>query len=57
MIISCSTQPLATAAPPLYTEGYLRTLTEGSEARVIWSFAMPMLIGNVFQRLYNLTDA
>jgi putative MATE family efflux protein len=35
----------------------MRTLTEGSEARVIWSFAVPMLIGNVFQQLYNLTDA
>jgi putative MATE family efflux protein len=35
----------------------MRTLTEGSEARVIWSFAVPMLIGNIFQQLYNLTDA
>jgi putative MATE family efflux protein len=35
----------------------MRTLTEGNEARVIWSFAVPMLIGNVFQQLYNLTDA
>lgn len=35
----------------------MRTLTEGGEARVIWKFAMPMLIGNVFQQLYNLTDA
>ena len=35
----------------------MRTLTEGREARVIWSFALPMLIGNVFQQLYNLTDA
>jgi putative MATE family efflux protein len=35
----------------------MRTLTEGGEARVIWSFSLPMLIGNVFQQLYNLTDA
>ena len=35
----------------------MRTLTEGREARVIWSFAVPMLIGNVFQQMYNLTDA
>jgi putative MATE family efflux protein len=35
----------------------MRTLTEGREARVIWSFTLPMLIGNVFQQLYNLTDA
>jgi putative MATE family efflux protein len=35
----------------------MRTLTEGREAKVIWSFALPMLIGNVFQQLYNLTDA
>ncbi len=35
----------------------MRSLTTGNEARVIWKFAMPMLIGNVFQQLYNLTDA
>jgi putative MATE family efflux protein len=35
----------------------MRTLTEGGEGRVIWSFAVPMLIGNIFQQLYNLTDA
>jgi putative MATE family efflux protein len=35
----------------------MRSLTEGREARVIFTFALPMLIGNVLQQVYNLTDA
>lgn len=35
----------------------MRRLTEGREARVIFEFALPMLIGNVLQQVYNLTDA
>src|SRR5512137_128993 len=35
----------------------MRNLTEGREARVIFEFALPMLIGNVLQQVYNLTDA
>lgn len=49
----------ALAARPVveYIGGHMRTLTEGREGKVIFSFALPMLIGNVFQQLYNLTDA
>ena len=32
-------------------------LTEGKEGKVILRFAMPMLIGNVFQQLYNVVDS
>jgi putative MATE family efflux protein len=35
----------------------MRNLTEGRESRVIFTFALPMLIGNVLQQFYNLTDA
>jgi len=35
----------------------MRNLTEGREARVIFEFTLPMLIGNVLQQVYNLTDA
>ena len=35
----------------------MRNLTEGPEARVILSFAAPMLIGNVFQQLYTVVDS
>src|SRR5512136_3469754 len=35
----------------------MRNLTQGRESRVIFTFALPMLIGNVLQQVYNLTDA
>ncbi|MCG8412199.1 MAG: MATE family efflux transporter, partial [Bacteroidales bacterium] len=35
----------------------MRDLTKGKEARVILKFAMPMLLGNVFQQLYNIVDS
>jgi putative MATE family efflux protein len=35
----------------------MRNLTEGPELRVIFSFAAPMLIGNVFQQLYTVVDS
>ena len=31
-------------------------LTEGSPARVILSFSLPIIIGNVFQQIYNFAD-
>lgn len=31
--------------------------TKGKINRQIWSFTMPMLLGNVFQQFYNLTDS
>ena len=35
----------------------MRDLTRGSEARQIILFTLPMLIGNVFQQLYNTVDS
>ncbi len=34
-----------------------RDLTKGNEAKVILRFAIPMMIGNIFQQLYNVVDA
>jgi len=35
----------------------LKDLTEGKEGRLILKFAIPMLLGNVFQQLYNVVDS
>lgn len=35
----------------------MRDLTEGNEARRILGFALPLLIGSVFQQLYNVVDS
>ncbi len=35
----------------------MQDLTQGNEAKRIFFFALPMLIGNVFQQGYNLIDA
>ena len=35
---------------------YVRDMTKGSAFRLIVSFAVPLLIGNLFQQLYNLVD-
>lgn len=34
----------------------MKDLTTGREGQVILKFAMPILIGNMFQQLYNMTD-
>ncbi len=34
----------------------MKDLTTGKEAKLIISFATPMLLGNLFQQLYNVTD-
>jgi putative MATE family efflux protein len=34
-----------------------KDLTQGSPIKVLFMFAMPMLLGNVFQQAYNLTDS
>ena len=34
----------------------MKELTRGNEARLIFHFAMPMLLGNLFQQLYNIVD-
>jgi putative MATE family efflux protein len=35
----------------------MKDMTQGSEARLIVLFALPMLIGNVFQQLYMVVDS
>ncbi len=35
----------------------MKDLTKGNEGRQILTFAVPMLIGNVFQQLYNIVDS
>jgi putative MATE family efflux protein len=35
----------------------MRDLTQGSETKVIVAFALPMLIGNVFQQFYTMVDS
>ncbi|SFE56623.1 MATE family efflux transporter [Thermophagus xiamenensis] len=35
----------------------MRDLTYGKEGRLIFRFAVPMVIGNIFQQLYNIVDS
>lgn len=35
----------------------INAMTEGSPLKIILTFAFPMLIGNVFQQLYNMVDS
>lgn len=35
----------------------MKDLTEGKEGKLIWRFAVPMLLGNVFQQVYNIVDS
>lgn len=35
----------------------MKNLSEGSSGSLIFKFAMPMLIGNIFQQLYNIVDS
>jgi putative MATE family efflux protein len=35
----------------------MRDLSVGKESRLIFQFALPMLVGNVFQQLYNVVDS
>jgi putative MATE family efflux protein len=35
----------------------MKDLTQGGETRTILAFALPMLIGNVFQQFYNMVDS
>ena len=32
-------------------------MTEGSPAKLLLSFTIPMLIGNLFQQFYNMVDS
>ncbi len=35
----------------------MKDLTTGNESKLILKFAAPMLLGNVFQQLYNIVDS
>ncbi len=35
----------------------MKDLTTGKESRLIFQFAAPMLLGNVFQQMYNIVDS
>ncbi len=35
----------------------MKDLTKGNEGKLILKFALPMLLGNVFQQLYNVVDS
>ncbi|HOX91529.1 MAG TPA: MATE family efflux transporter, partial [Spirochaetales bacterium] len=35
----------------------MKDLTQGNETKVIINFAIPMLIGNVFQQFYSMVDS
>lgn len=36
---------------------YVLDMTEGNEASLMIQFSLPMLIGNIFQQLYNMVDS
>ena len=35
----------------------MKNMTDGSPIKLIFLFAVPMLIGNIFQQLYNMVDS
>jgi Na+-driven multidrug efflux pump len=35
----------------------VKDLTTGKEGKLIWQFAIPMLLGNIFHQLYNVVDS
>lgn len=35
----------------------MKDFTNGNEAKLIFKFALPMLVGNIFQQLYNVIDS
>ncbi len=39
------------------TKNSAKNMTDGSPIKIIFVFAVPMLIGNVFQQLYNMVDS
>ena len=35
----------------------VKSLTKGSPAKLIFLFALPLMLGNVFQQFYTITDS
>ncbi len=54
--IIANAAPLVLGADRLYSAS-MRDLTQGNETKVIVAFALPMLIGNVFQQFYTMVDS
>ena len=38
-------------------KNYVNDMTNGNPTRLLLSFTMPMLVGNIFQQLYNIVDS
>ena len=38
-------------------KSHVTLMTEGKPVRLIVTFAFPLMIGNIFQQLYNVVDA
>ena len=36
---------------------YIKDMTQGRPAGLLLSFMLPMVVGNVFQQMYNLVDS
>lgn len=41
----------------IFTFAAMKDLSYGNEGRLIFKFAMPMLLGNIIQQLYNVVDS
>lgn len=41
----------------IYGDFYMKELTKGYPAKVIILFALPLMLGNIFQQMYNITDS
>ena len=35
----------------------VKNLTEGNPLKLLFFFALPMVVGNLFQQLYNMVDS
>lgn len=38
-------------------KNYVNDMTKGNPTRLLLSFTMPMLVGNLFQQFYNIVDS
>ena len=40
-----------------YMSTLVRDMTKGNTVKLLLEFSLPMLVGNIFQQLYNLADS
>ena len=38
-------------------KSYVKDMTEGNPTGLLLTFMLPMVVGNVFQQLYNMVDS